>query len=92
MRFEDRMHSLRQYSDTKKCTNLLGMKYATNEEAHQLPFVNLAGDLDSERDRVPTSFGEPVLQAFLDSSLSCTAVPDHMITGLTKDVSFRFLL
>jgi len=86
MRCDERMYALRESVQIGQLSRILGVRYRSNATASIHPFIRLSNLLRQEGNMNHTVNGKKVLDTWFDSSFCCAAVPDHLLTGLMKDV------
>jgi len=86
MRFEERIRAIRAARPRRELRKRLGMRCESSEEAEKLSSVKLSESLRLAGRPPRTELGEFVVEGTFDSSLSAAAVPDHLLTGLVKNV------
>jgi len=85
MRCDERVHALRESVQIGELARKLGIRYQSNAAASEHPFIRLSKLLRQEN-KVHKVEGMNVVNTWFDSSFCCAAVPDHLLTGLMKDV------
>jgi len=86
MRFDDRMEQLRLFGHDEAMKKRIGVRCDNVTDANAVLGISLGKKLKDGSKSVPEYHGRPVLDAMFDSSLSTAAAPDHMFTGLIKNV------
>jgi len=87
MRTDIRMKAIREGKLPSSLMNKLGSRCTTQSEASKLPGVLLGERMELLRNQIPLSEeGLPIFHPFFDSHQSAAAVPDHLLTGLIKNV------
>ena len=86
MRTDARMKSIRESPLHWSVYNKIGMKSRNEEAGASLPLVNLSERLGRANRPEKECEGGEITPLMFDSSLSCAAVPDHIFTGLIKNM------
>lgn len=86
MRFEERMCTIRECNPHHVLLRNLSIRCSSSEATSQLPAVKLSEKLRNSKISAAMERGTEVFQPIFDSSLSAAAVPDHLLTVLTKNV------
>ena len=87
LRSAERHRFLRESEITDKDANILGMKGKIQTLRRKGPLMEIYERLTNERYLVPlNSHGYPVVSAQFDPYRCNFVAPDHLLTGLTKDI------
>jgi len=86
MRFDDRMERLRAFGLDEAMKKRIGVRCDNDADANAVLGISLSRQLKDAGRNVPEYHGRPVLDTRFDSSLSTAAAPDHMFSGLIKNL------
>jgi len=86
MRFDDRMDALLRFQLDTTSKKALGVRYVDETDAMSVPGVSLSKKIREMCNDVPLYQGRPVVDPTFDSAMSTAVAPDHMFTGLIKNL------